>query len=69
MIMINGHFIKSHFSKRVLYAYDKLIPGAFKADLWRYCIIYINGGIYIDIKYECLHFKFIEHLEQKKTYG
>lgn len=29
-------FIKEHFSKDVLDAYLTLIPGAFKADLWRY---------------------------------
>lgn len=43
-------FIAKHFSKNVLNTYDKLIPGAYKADLWRYCVLYINGGIYMDIK-------------------
>ena len=32
----------------VLKAYDKLIPEAFKADLWRYSIIYKKGGCYMD---------------------
>jgi len=44
-------FIETHFDKEVLDAYNTLIPGAYKADLWRYCILYINGGIYMDIKY------------------
>lgn len=53
-------FIKEHFNKDVLYAFDKLIPGAFKADLFRYCVLYINGGIYLDIKYRCVNdFKLI----------
>ena len=43
-------FIKTYFDKDVLDAYDKLIPGAYKADLWRYCIMYQKGGIYMDIK-------------------
>jgi mannosyltransferase OCH1-like enzyme len=43
-------FIKNNFSNDVLYAYDKLKPGAYKADLWRYCVLYIYGGIYLDIK-------------------
>lgn len=43
-------FIKRNFDKSVLNAYDKLIPGAYKADLWRYCVIYIAAGVYIDIK-------------------
>lgn len=45
-------FIKKNFSSNVLNAFDNLIPGAYKADLWRYCILYVNGGIYLDIKYD-----------------
>jgi mannosyltransferase OCH1-like enzyme len=30
-------------------AYKKLIPGAYKADLFRYCILYKYGGCYSDI--------------------
>jgi mannosyltransferase OCH1-like enzyme len=48
-------FIKNHFNPDVLWAFQNLIPGAYKADLWRYCILYINGGIYIDIKYKCIN--------------
>ena len=44
-------FIKDHFDPEVAEAYDALIPGAYKADLWRYCILYKRGGIYLDIKY------------------
>jgi mannosyltransferase OCH1-like enzyme len=47
-------FINTHFDKRVVDAFDTLKPGAYKADLWRYCILYIKGGIYLDIKYECV---------------
>ena len=43
-------FIQENFKEDVLRAYDKLIPGAYKADLWRYCVIYIKGGVYIDVK-------------------
>ncbi len=46
------NFIKTHMSKRVLRAYDKLIPVAYKADLWRYCILYMKGGVYLDIPME-----------------
>jgi mannosyltransferase OCH1-like enzyme len=44
-------FIKNYFDENILNAYDKLIPGAYKADLWRYCVLYKMGGIYLDIKY------------------
>ena len=46
-------FIKNNFDLDILNAYDILKPGAFKADLWRCCILYIYGGIYLDIKYGC----------------
>lgn len=48
-------FIKTHFNQTVLDAYDCLIPTAYKADLWRYCVLYINGGIYLDIKYTLIN--------------
>ena len=47
-------FIEENFPVQVLYAYDSLIPGAYKADLWRYCVLYLNGGVYLDIKFEPL---------------
>jgi len=46
-------FIKDNFDADVLEAYDTLLPGAFKADLWRYCILYDKGGVYVDIKFQC----------------
>jgi len=45
-------FIYNNFDLDVLHAFDKLIPGAYKSDLWRYCILYINGGVYMDIKFK-----------------
>lgn len=52
-------FIKDHFPKEILMAYEALAPSAYKADLWRYCVMYIHGGIYIDIKFAPLNtFKF-----------
>jgi hypothetical protein len=45
-------FIANHFPDMILYAFDNLVPGSYKADIWRYCILYIYGGIYIDIKFE-----------------
>jgi len=44
-------FIKHNFDVDVYLSYNSLLPGAYKADLWRYCVLYKNGGIYIDIKY------------------
>ena len=52
-------FIKANFSLETLDAYDSIIPNAIKIDLWRYCMLYKNGGIYLDVKYYCINnFKF-----------
>jgi mannosyltransferase OCH1-like enzyme len=46
-------FIEDNYDEEVLHAYDSLLPGTFKADLWRYCVLYEKGGVYLDIKYKC----------------
>lgn len=38
----------------VLGAYDKLGHGTYQADLFRYCVLYVNGGVYIDCKSTCV---------------
>jgi len=59
-------FIKYNFPEDILTAYNTLKPGAYKADLWRLCVLYINGGIYIDIKLNCINnFKFIALTERE----
>jgi len=59
-------FIKNNFDNEVLNAYDRLIPGAYKADLWRYCILYKKGGIYLDVKYMPINgFRFVNLLEKE----
>jgi len=61
-------YIRTNFSKQILNAFDKVVPHALKADLWRYCIIYKNGGIYVDSKYYGINgFKFI-HLIDKEYF-
>ena len=44
-----SEFISLHFPAEVREAYDAIIPGAFKADLFRYCVLLIKGGIYADM--------------------
>ncbi len=44
-----AQMIEEHFDKRTLGAFKKLKAGAAKADLWRYCVIYIHGGLYLDM--------------------
>jgi mannosyltransferase OCH1-like enzyme len=60
------NFIKDNFNENVLNAFDSLIPGAYKADLWRYCVLYKNGGVYLDIKYAPYNgFRFISLMEKE----
>ena len=60
------NFIKNNYPVDVLEAFNKLIPGAYKADLWRYCVLYKLGGIYLDIKYRPVKgFKFINLTEKE----
>lgn len=42
-------FLKKYFNVLVIEKYNSL-KGPHKADLLRYCWLYINGGIYLDIK-------------------
>ena len=46
-------FIKKDFPE-YLDGYKRLKYGASKADLWRYLIIYKNGGVYADMDCKCL---------------
>ena len=47
-------YIKKNMDSRVYEAYQKCPIPVMKADLWRYCIIYKEGGIYADSDTECL---------------
>ena len=44
-----ANFLSTHFPAEVREAYDALRPGAFKADLFRYCVLLIHGGVYADV--------------------
>ena len=48
-------FLMDNFDEKVLNTYRMLIPGAYKADLFRFCILYIKGGIYSDIGQVCVN--------------
>lgn len=47
-------FVAQYFEPRVLAALDRLRPGAYKADLFRLCELYVNGGVYADVEMVCL---------------
>jgi hypothetical protein len=43
-------FFEREFPPNYLEAYDQLLPKAFKADFWRYAVLYKYGGVYADSK-------------------
>jgi mannosyltransferase OCH1-like enzyme len=43
-------FLERYFDHRVVQRFHNIKLGAHKADLLRYCFLYVYGGIYIDIK-------------------
>lgn len=44
-----GEFFKNHFPAEYDRAYRSLTIGAAKADFFRYAVLYIYGGVYLDI--------------------
>ena len=47
-------FIKRFFPNQVLVAWKTLIPGAFKSDIFRYCVLHRLGGFYVDFDTICV---------------
>ncbi|ADO48557.1 glycosyltransferase family 32 protein [[Enterobacter] lignolyticus] len=48
-------YIKKHYGQDMLDVYQQINPeyGAARADLFRYLVIYQEGGVYLDIKSSC----------------
>lgn len=42
-------FMDRHFPPQVREAFDAIVPGALRADLFRYCVLLIHGGVYADV--------------------
>jgi mannosyltransferase OCH1-like enzyme len=43
-------YLKNNFNDSIINTFNNIVPEAFKADLFRYCVLFIEGGIYIDCK-------------------
>ena len=50
-------YIQTHFDASIWQVYSKINPvyGAAKADLFRYLVLWNEGGIYLDIKSSCIY--------------
>ena len=59
-------FLRENFNDYVADLFLGIPKGMYKADLWRYCVLYKMGGIYLDIKYIPVNnFKFINLLDRE----
>ena len=47
--------IKSNFEDDVFIAYKKLRPYSYKGDLARFCLLYLYGGLYIDLNVKLIN--------------
>jgi mannosyltransferase OCH1-like enzyme len=57
MIDFIHNFDCSEFSftnEQLRKAFHSIKPGAGKADIFRYCVLYVYGGVYTDVDSECL---------------
>lgn len=45
-------FLKQYFGQEAVSIFNNMKFSAHKADFWRYCILYVFGGYYFDIKTE-----------------
>jgi hypothetical protein len=43
------NFLQEHFNDYIVNLFKKIPEGMYKADLWRLCKLYINGGVYADV--------------------
>ena len=43
-------YLRTHYHPRVLERYLRIKAGAHRADLFRYALLYIEGGVYLDVK-------------------
>lgn len=42
-------YIETNYPPRFVSAFDALLPGAYKADFFRYLVLFQEGGIYVDV--------------------
>ena len=47
-------FLKNNYDKSIYETFSKIYYGAYKADFFRYCYLYMKGGIWTDITSVCV---------------
>lgn len=59
-------FIEKHFNKYISRLFREIPEGKYKADLWRLCKLYIEGGVYADV--DLIPHKSISILNEDNTF-
>lgn len=60
------NFIEKHFNKYISNLFKIIPEGKYKADLWRLCKLYIEGGVYADV--DLIPYKSINILDEDNTF-
>jgi hypothetical protein len=47
-------FMSQHFDARTVRVFRKFPLGVMRADMWRYCVLFVHGGIYADVDAKAL---------------
>ncbi len=62
-------FLEKYYGKEAVEIFNNMEIGAHKADFWRYCILYVFGGYYFDIKTDFqIHISNIYDSKKEKTW-
>lgn len=59
------NMIKSSASNLLVKTYLRLIPGAYRSDVWRLFQLYYTGGLYVDSHIKCLNYEQLLELMHK----
>lgn len=59
-------FLKCNFNEYIVDLFNSIQRGAYKADLWRLCKLYVNGGVYADI--DLVPYLSIDNLDKDITF-
>jgi len=62
-------FLRKYYGEDAVNIFNNMKSGAHKADFWRYCILYLFGGYYFDIKTDFqMHIDKIFDVKQAKSW-
>ncbi len=60
------NFLKKNFNDYIVTLFKSIKRGMYKADLWRLCKLYINGGVYADV--DLVPYVILDYLQNDVTF-